>query len=146
MLKYTANELEHMIQENRCMGEFIKVTDSQGYCEDWKFIVDGCCYEVGYSLLEDGSFEKQIAQGIIHQLEYKPGRTNMDKKIMMQDLFTQDQIQLLYSACLCYGDSLSAVNKGIYCTSVSKVIEARAKEVYELSVLITEGMNKTHTF
>lgn len=142
MLKYTAEELEHMIREGIIIGEFLDVTDNQGYSEEWKFIVDDCPYYVEYELLDVNSFEKQIGLGIVHQAAQEE-KKDMDKNIKLQEIFSQHQLQLLYAACLCYGNSLTTVNKDIYgCSAAIKIIEARAKEAYEMGVRLTEGMEE----
>lgn len=60
----------------------------------------------------------------------------MDNKI----IFTQDELQLLYAACMSYGDKLSEIVKAIPNEGKSIVdgLSDRAKESWNLARKITE--------
>lgn len=59
----------------------------------------------------------------------------MDNKI----LFTQEELQLLYTACMSYGDKLSEIIKSIPNEDTDKLSD-RAKESWSLARKITEYM------
>ena len=61
----------------------------------------------------------------------------MDKKME----FTQEELQLLYAACMSYGDKLSQILKGIPNEETDNLSD-RAKESWNLARKITEYMER----
>ena len=46
------------------VGYFVDIIDSQGYCDNWTFLVDGVPCDVEYSRFEEYSFGDQVACAI----------------------------------------------------------------------------------
>lgn len=63
----------------------------------------------------------------------------MDKKIN----FTQEELQLLYAACMSYGDKLSEVIKSIPNEETDK-LSNRAKESWNIARKVTEYMDESN--
>ena len=63
----------------------------------------------------------------------------MDNRIS----FTQEDLQLLYAACMSYGDKISEIIKSIPNEETDKLAD-RAKESWNLARKITEYMDRKH--
>lgn len=59
--------------------------------------------------------------------------------------FTQEELQLLYAACMSYGDKLSGIIKSISNEGESVInrLSNRAKDSWNLAVKITGYMERT---
>lgn len=63
----------------------------------------------------------------------------MEKKIK----FTQDELQVLYSACMSYGNTLSDImKKNVGCNEAVDMLGDTAKESWNLARKITEYMEE----
>lgn len=67
----------------------------------------------------------------------------MEKEFRLKDLFSQEEIQLLYHACLSYGENLAEANKKIHgCPGVSEQLDTYSKAAYSLAVRLANGIEE----
>lgn len=65
----------------------------------------------------------------------------MEQEIRLKNIFSQEDIQLLYYACLSYGDGLVEINKKVHgCPDVAKQLDLRAKEAYNMAAWLAHRM------
>lgn len=65
----------------------------------------------------------------------------MEQNFRLKNIFSQEDIQLLYDACMSYGDSLVEVNKKVHgCSDVAKQLDLRAKEAYSMASRLAHRM------
>lgn len=67
----------------------------------------------------------------------------MENNIKMNGQFSRKDLLLLYNACLCYGDTLTELNKKIYgCPNETAMLKRRAEEASQLAVRLAEQMKE----
>ena len=68
----------------------------------------------------------------------------MDNKLEFTQEFTQKELQLLYAACMSYGERLSGIIKSIPNEGENIVngLSDRAKDSWNLAIKITEYMEE----
>ena len=67
----------------------------------------------------------------------------MDKDIVLHEVFSQNELILLYDACLSYGGSLLEACKKINgCPEATAQIDLKAKEAYAMAARLTKWMKE----
>ena len=70
----------------------------------------------------------------------------MEQEFRLKNIFSQEDIQLLYHACLSYGDGLVEINEKVHgCSDVTKQLDVRAKEAYNMAARLALRMEEDNT-